>query len=137
MIRTYNELIKFKTFKERFEYLKLNGSVGNDTFGFDRYINQKFYRSQQWKTIRDKVIVRDNACDLALNGHDIYGKIIIHHMNPIRVEDILDLNEYLLNPDYLICVSLLTHNAIHYGDYNNLDNEIIQRTKNDTCPWKR
>lgn len=137
MIRTYNELIKFKTFKERFEYLKLDGSVGNDTFGFDRYINQKFYRSQQWKTIRDKIIVRDNACDLALNGHDIYGKIIIHHMNPIRVEDILDLNEYLLNPDYLICVSLPTHNAIHYGDYNNLNNETIQRTKNDTCPWKR
>ena len=120
MIRIYHELIQLPTFEERFEYLKLNGSVGEDTFGFDRFMNQLFYRSQKWKSIRDKVIVRDNGCDLGLDGYDIYGKIYIHHMNPIRVEDILDVTEYLLNPDYLICTTLETHNAIHYGNSNNL-----------------
>jgi hypothetical protein len=136
IIRRYHELIQLPTFEERFEYLKLNGSVGDDTFGFDRFMNKHFYRSQKWKTIRDKVIVRDNGCDLGLDGYDIYGKIIIHHMNPIRVEDILDVTEYLLNPDYLICTTLETHNAIHYGNSNNLSKSPIQRTKNDTCPWR-
>lgn len=136
MIRTYRELIQLPTFEERFEYLKINGSVGDDTFGFDRFMNQRFYRSNKWKSIRDKIIVRDNGCDLGLDGYNIYGKIIIHHMNPIRVEDILDVTEYLLNPDYLICTTLETHNAIHYGNSNNLLKSPIQRLKNDTCPWR-
>lgn len=136
MIRTYHELNHLQSFEERFEYLKLGGCIGEDIFGFDRFLNQQFYRSQKWKTIRDQVIVRDNGCDLGLDGFNIYGKIIIHHMNPIRVEDILDVTDYLLNPDYLICTSLETHNAIHYGNFDNLSKMPIQRTKNDMCPWR-
>lgn len=136
MIRTYHELKHLQSFEERFEYLKLGGCIGEDIFGFDRFLNQQFYRSQKWKTIRDQVIVRDNGCDLGLDGFNIYGKIIIHHMNPIRVEDILDVTDYLLNPDYLICTSLETHNAIHYGNIDNLSKMPIQRTKNDMCPWR-
>lgn len=135
-IRTYSELIQIPTFEERFEYLKLAGKVGEDTFGFDRYLNQKFYKSQQWKSIRDKVIIRDNGCDLGVEGHDIYGSVIIHHMNPLVREDILELTEYLLNPEYLITTYLPTHNAIHYGDANQLAKPLVERTKNDTCPWR-
>lgn len=137
MIRTYKELSRLKTFKERYEYLKLSdGRVGSDTFGYDRYLNQLFYRTKEWKHLRDKLIVRDNGCDLGVEGYDIYGRIIVHHMNPITKSDILDRTDYLMNPDYLICTTHRTHNAIHYGDENSLLTMPVERTKNDTCPWK-
>ena len=135
-IRTYSELILLPTFEERFKYLQLNGRVGDDTFGFDRYINQKFYRSAEWKRIRDLVIMRDNGRDLALEGYEIYGRILIHHMNPITVKDVELSTEYLMNPEYLICVTHNTHNAIHYGDEKLINKGPVVRTKNDTCPWK-
>lgn len=135
-IRTYSELILIPTFEERFKYLQLNGRVGDDTFGFDRYINQNFYRSAEWKRIRDLVIMRDNGCDLALEGYEIYGRILIHHMNPITVKDVESSTEYLMNPEYLICVTHNTHNAIHYGDEKLINKGPVVRTKNDTCPWK-
>ena len=135
-IRTYSELILLPTFEERFKYLQLNGRVGDDTFGFDRYINQNFYRSAEWKRIRDQIIIRDNGCDLALEGYEIYGRILIHHMNPIAVKDVELSTEYLMNPEYLICVTHNTHNAIHYGDEKLLMKGSVVRTKNDTCPWK-
>ena len=137
MVRTYSELSKLKTFKERFEYLKLNGSVGNDTFGWDRYLNQILYKSPEWRSIRNMIIVRDNGCDLGIEGREIFNNIIIHHMNPIRVEDITNRNPDVLNPEYLISVSHATHNAIHYGDANQLNLGPIGRTPNDTCPWKK
>ncbi len=124
------------TFKERFEYLKLSGRVGEETFGFDRWINQKFYRSAEWKHIRDQVIIRDNGCDLGVEGREIYGKILIHHMNPITKKDILDRTDLLLNPMYLISVTKQTHDAIHYSDESILMNDPIVRSKNDTCPWR-
>lgn len=136
MIRTYSELVSLPTFKERYEYLRLNGSVGSDTFGFDRYLNQEFYRSKEWKSIRDQVIIRDNGCDLGVDGYEIYGRIVIHHMNPILQTDILDRTQLLLDPDYLICTTHATHNAIHYGDEGLLPQEPVERTRNDTCPWK-
>lgn len=135
IIRTYNELINLRTFDERFEYLKLNGRVSDLTFGFDRYLNQVFYRSPIWLKKRNDIIVRDMGCDLGLDGYEIYDKIIIHHMNPIRINDILDNSEYLLNDDYLISTCLNTHNAIHYG--NRSPNMITERYRGDTCPWKR
>ena len=135
-IRTYSELIAFPTFEERFKYLQLNGQVGESTFGFDRYMNQVFYRSQKWKSIRDFVIIRDCGCDLGVEGYDIYGKIIIHHMNPLSMRDIEIESDFLLNPDFLICTTHNTHNAIHYGDENLLVTAPIERTKNDTCPWR-
>lgn len=137
MIRTYSELIALPTFLDRFEYLRLNGKVGEETFGYYRYLNQVFYRSAEWKKIRNLVIVRDNGCDLGLSGYDIHGKVYIHHMNPITVDDIRNRSEFLLNPDYLICVSHMTHEAITYGDKSLLLLEPIERTKNDTCPWRR
>ena len=136
-IKTYSELIALPTFEERFEYLRLDGSVGEQTFGFDRYINQLFYQSYEWKKIRDFVIIRDNGCDLGVEGHDIGGKILIHHMNPITVDDIQNRSEFLLNPDYLISTTHITHNAIHYGDERLLAKGPIERTKYDTCPWRR
>ena len=136
VVRTYSELIQLKTFEERYRYLKLNGFVGRDTFGFDRYMNQIFYRSEEWRQIRDYVIVRDNGCDLGMKGHDIRGKILIHHMNPITVSDIRDSTDQLLNPEYLICVTHATHNAIHYGNEDLLVVAPIARFANDTCPWK-
>ena len=136
MIRTYSELSQIKTFDERFEYLKLDGTVGEETFGFDRYINQKFYQSAEWKRVRREVIIRDNGCDLGIEGYELHCGIIIHHMNPINVNDILDIAEYLLNPEYLITTILKTHNAIHYGDAGLLQSLPIERSKNDTCPWK-
>ena len=135
-IRTYSELIKLPTFNERFAYLKLTGQVGKDTFGWDRYLNQNLYRSAEWKHIRDIVIVRDNGCDLGVPETPITGKVIIHHMNPITVEDFLDDDpSYMMNPEYLICVSHSTHNALHYGDDSILQ-EYIPRRANDTAPWK-
>lgn len=136
IIRTYSELILLPTFEERFEYLRLNGRVGTDTFGFDRIFNQMFYQSKEWKTIRDAIIVRDYGCDLGLEGYEIYGKIIIHHLNPISLKDIENVTDYLLNPEYLITTTHSTHNAIHYGDKNLIPKAPIERRKNDTCPWK-
>lgn len=135
MIRTYSELISIPTFGERYKYLKLNGSVGQDTFGFDRIVNQKFYHSSEWRNLRNKIIVRDEACDLAMPEHELHSRIIIHHMNPIRLQDIVDLTEYVMNPEYLICVSHNTHNAIHYGDESMIQ-DYVARSRNDTCPWK-
>lgn len=137
MTRNYHELKKLSTFEERFEYLKLHGTVGKDTFGFDRIFNQQFYRSSEWKRIRNTVIIRDNGCDLGIEGHDIFGKILIHHMNPISIKDIQNSTDFLLNPDYLICVSHETHNAIHYGNKLLIRKAPIERTKNDTCPWRK
>lgn len=134
--RTYSELTQLPTFEERFRYLQLNGVVGADTFGFDRYMNQIFYRSQKWKEVRDQVIIRDNGCDLGIVGRDIRGRVTIHHMNPIRLSDIENETAYLLNPEYLISVTHNTHNAIHYGDENLLIKPPIERSKNDTCPWR-
>ena len=137
MIRTYTDLSKLKTFKERFEYLKLSdGCVGNDTFGFDRYLNQRFYKTSEWRRLRDELILRDEGCDLGVDGYRIHGRIIIHHMNPITKDDILQRTDYLTNPDFLICTTHNTHNAIHYGDENLLVTEPIERTRNDTCLWK-
>lgn len=137
MIRTYSELCSLHTFEERFKYLQLSdGRVGFDTFGFDRYLNQDFYRSKEWKQLRDYLIVRDNGCDLGIEGRDIYGRIIIHHMNPISKDDILKQTDFLMNPDFLICTTHNTHNAIHYGDESLLITEPIERKPNDTCPWK-
>ena len=135
-IRTYSELCQLSTFEERFDYLRLNGSVGKDTFGFDRYLNQQFYRSSEWKHIRDQVILRDNGCDLGVEGYEIRGRILIHHINPISVEDIHTMSDLLMNPEYLICVSHRTHNAIHYGDESLIITAPIERTQNDTCPWR-
>lgn len=136
IIRTYSELITLPTFEERFRYLKLGGKVGEDTFGFDRYLNQVFYRSAKWKEIRDHVIIRDNGCDLGMEGHEIHQRILVHHMNPITKEDILRESEFLLDPEYMICTIKNTHDAIHYGDESLLITAPIERRKNDTCPWK-
>lgn len=136
MIRTYSELSKLQTFEERFQYLKLEGSVGKSTFGFDRYLNQVFYKSKMWKRIRDEVIFRDHGCDLGIDGHEIYGSVVIHHMNPITAKDIETESDLLINPEYLITTIHNTHNAIHYGDENQLIIGPIERTKNDTCPWR-
>lgn len=136
IIRTYTELISFPTFEERYRYLRLGGKIGEETFGLDRYINQRFYNSREWKSIRDYVITRDMGCDLAMEGREIYGKILIHHMNPITVDDILNRSEYLLDPEYLVCTVKNTHDAIHYGDDSLLVTEPITRSRNDTCPWR-
>ena len=135
-IRTYSELIMIPTFEERFEYLQLKGSVGKDTFGYDRYLNQVLYRSPEWKRLRNQIIIRDDGCDLACDGYDIYDKVLIHHLNPITVEDVLTRSRKVFDPDNLVCVSHSTHNAIHYGDVDLLATGPIIRTKNDTCPWR-
>lgn len=136
-IRTYSELITLPTFEERYQYLRLNGRVGEETFGFDRWLNQKFYKDPEWLRIRDEVIVRDNGCDLAIPGREIYSRILIHHMNPITKDDILQRSKYLLDPEYLICTIKNTHDAIHYGDENLLVKGPVERKPNDTCPWRR
>lgn len=137
IIKRYSELVKLTTFKERYEYLRLNGVVGKETFGFDRYMNQAFYKSPEWKRVRDIVIIRDSGCDLGIVGREIYGKIIIHHMNPILPEDIRDRNDILLDPEYLITTVNDTHLAIHYGDDNMLLKEPVERFPGDMCPWKK
>ena len=136
MIRTYSELITLPTFEERYQYLKIGGTVGEETFGFDRYLNQSFYKTKEWLRIRDHVIVRDQGCDLAMIDREIRGKILIHHMNPITKEDIVRRSKYLLDPEYLICTVKNTHDAIHYGDESLLIKAPIERQKNDTCPWR-
>lgn len=135
-IRTYSELIIIPTFEERYKYLKIGGKVGEETFGFERYLNQEFYKSHEWQSIRRQVIVRDLGCDLGIEGREIHGKIIVHHMNPITIDDIIEASDFLLNPEYLICTLKSTHDAIHYGDESLLIKAPVERTKNDTCPWK-
>lgn len=137
MLRTYSELSRLQTFRERFEYLRLDGIVGVETFGFDRYLNQVFYNSDEWKAVRKTVIIRDNGCDLGMDGYDIHGKIIVHHMNPFSIDDVLHRKEELLDPEFLISTVLNTHNAIHYGDESLLPSAPIVRTRNDTCPWRK
>lgn len=136
-IRTYSELITLPTFEERFRYLQLGGKVGEDTFGHDRYLNQMFYTSDEWRRIRRDVIVRDNGCDLGIQDREIHGLIIIHHMNPITIEDIINRSEFLLNPEYLISTVKNTHDAMHFSDERILIADPIERRPNDTCPWKR
>lgn len=136
-IKTYSELVKFNTFEERYNYLRLDGAVGKETFGFDRYLNQLFYKSKEWLDLRDYVIIRDNGCDLGIEDRMIHGRIIVHHMNPISKEDILQRSEFLLNPEYLICTVKNTHDAIHYSDEDILIKNPVERRKNDTCPWRK
>ena len=137
-IRTYSELITLPTYIERFNYLKLGGRVGVDTFGFDRHLNQMLYqRNPRWKKSRDLVIIRDNGCDLGIEGREIQGKILVHHMNPITLDDILNDRDWIYDPEFLISTMHTTHNAIHYGDENLLMTGPVIRTKNDTCPWRR
>lgn len=134
--KTYSELIRLSTFEDRFRYLMIRGSVGKDTFGADRYFNQKFYKSGEWRRIRDHVITRDLGCDLGIRGREIFGTIIVHHMNPFLMEDLTGDNAMdLLDPEYLICVSDSTHKAIHYGDESFLPEIFVERRPNDTCPW--
>lgn len=136
--KSYSEMITMSEFDDRFRYAKLDGQVGMGTFGFDRYLNQQFYRSKEWKRLRDQIIIRDNGCDLGVPGHEISGKIYIHHLNPLSPEDITESTEKLFDPDNLVCVSAETHNAIHYGDESILENnKIVERSPGDTCPWKR
>ena len=137
-IKVYSEFIMLPTFEERYNYLKLDGKVGEETFGLDRWLNQLFYKKDpDWLSIRDKIIIRDNGCDLGVSGREIHSRILIHHMNPITKEDILCRSEFLLNPEYLVCTTKNTHDAIHYGDENLLVKDPVKRYKNDTCPWKR
>ena len=133
----YSELMLLPTFQARYKYLRLNGEVGKETFGFDRYMNQFFYRSPEWRRVRDFVITRDEGCDLGIPGREIFGRIVIHHMNPIRPEDIRNRSDLLLDPEYLITTIHDTHLAIHYGDEHLLLQEPVERRPNDTCPWKR
>lgn len=135
-LKTYSELISIPTFKERFRYLKLGGLVGEETFGCDRYLNQIFYTSPEWRMLRNDIITRDKGCDLGIDGRDIWGRVYIHHMNPIMVRDILNRTDILLDPEYLILCSFNTHNAIHYGDEGLLMEDYIPRTMNDTIPWR-
>lgn len=138
-IRTYSELIQLPTFEERFRYLKLDGRIGEDTFGSSRYLNQYFYTSDEWRTIRRDVIIRDKGCDLGMLDREIPDGVLItvHHLNPITMEDILNRSKFLLDPEYLICVTDITHKAIHYGDESLLlATTPIERRPNDTCPWR-
>lgn len=135
-IRRYSELVQLDSFEERFRYLITGGHVGELTFGGSRFLNQDFYRSKEWKQIRNLVIVRDNGCDLAIEDRPIHGRILIHHLVPIKKEDIYIQTDFLLNPEYLICVSHRTHNAIHYGSEESLAKEYVPRKPNDTCPWR-
>ena len=134
--KTYSELIRLEKYMDRYQYLMLSGRVGQETFGCERFLNQSLYKSYEWRSVRDEVIVRDHGCDLGMEGYEIYGSIIVHHMNPITMDDIQNRNEDIFNPEYLVSTSFSTHNAIHYGDEGLLITEPIIRTKNDTCPWK-
>lgn len=139
MIRTFRELKNLKTFDDRYKYLKLKSIVGEDSFGYDRYLNQAFYTSKRWRSVRDEVIIRDCGCDLGIDGYKIYDKILIHHMNPINVNDIIhDDIEYstMYDPEFLICTTFDTHNAIHFGNDSLISKIPIERKKNDTCPWR-
>lgn len=135
MIRTYSEMMLRDTLLGRFRYLALRGAVGAETFGHERHLNQGFYASREWKQVRDLVIIRDHANDLGVEGHTIHDKLFVHHMNPIQVNDLVHFNDDILNPEYLITVSMLTHNAIHYGDESLLPQPIVERRPGDTVLW--
>ena len=135
--KCYTELSKLTTFNERFNYLKLDGIVGEETFGYDRILNQLLYKSKKWRKVRDEVLIRDNGGDLGLEDYPINGRAIIHHMNPITVEDVLNDKPEIFDPEYLITVSNSTHNAIHFSNENNLQKDPIERTRNDTCLWRK
>lgn len=137
MIRRYSVLRRLSTFEERFKYLRIQGTVGQDTWGFDRYINQSFYRSREWKRIRDRVIVRDNGCDLGIEGYEIHGHILVHHMNPMTPEQIENFNPDILDPEFLITTTQLTHNAIHYGVEEHSPRQLVERKPGDTNLWER
>lgn len=137
MIRTYTELCMRETFEERYRYLRLGGRVGQETFGIERYLNQNFYKSDEWLDLRDEIIIRDLGCDLGIEGREIRERIIVHHMNPITIEDVIRRTRYLLDPEYLICTLDNTHKAIHYGDESILILDPVVRTPFDTCPWRR
>lgn len=138
MIRSYSELIKLPTFEERFDYLKLGGSVGQSTFGYDRYLNQQFYTSGKWRKFRDEIIARDMGCDLGVEGYEINGQpVLIHHINPLKRNDIVDRNPYLMDPDNVITTTYGTHRAIHYGDKSQIFTGLVERSANDTCPWRQ
>ena len=134
-VRSYSELRRFHTFPDRFEYLKLGGSVGRPTFGSERYINQRFYTSFEWKSVRDTVIVRDNGCDLGIDGHEIHEEILIHHVNPMCVDDIVNGEQWILDPEYLITTTVRTHNAIHYGHILQVPEVVMERKPGDTKLW--
>ena len=139
LIRTYTELIQLPTFIERYRYLKLGGKIGEETFGWERYLNQKFYQSHEWREFRRQIILRDNGCDLGMEGYEFGPNetVLIHHMNPINTKDIVNRTEYLMNPEYVISVRKKTHDAIHYGDESLImEYELVVRRPNDTCPWK-
>ena len=136
MTKSYSELCRLQTFEERYEYLRLGGAVGRETFGYDRYLNQALYQSRDWKRVRDQVIVRDDGCDLGIPDRRIYGRVVIHHINTINLEDIERRSEYIFDLDNLICTSHDTHNAIHFGDASLLVRLPPERRKGDTCPWK-
>ena len=136
MIRCYNDLIQLKTFEERFQYLKIHGKVGEETFGLDRYINQQLYKSQRWRSTRSRIIIRDDGCDLGIDGRQLDDYIVVHHMNPITLEDIEEERDIVFDPDYLICCSTRTHRAIHFGDENLLIRDPVIRRPNDTCLWR-
>lgn len=135
--KSYLELISFKTFQERYEYLRIGNGVGQLTFNGHRYLNQKFYSSHEWKQVRDLVILRDKGCDMGLDGYEIFSNMLIHHINPITIEMIENRDPMIFDMNNLITVSNMTHQAIHYGDYSLIDNSIVQRTQYDTCPWKK
>ena len=137
IIRTYSELSNLKTFEERYEYLRLDGKVGAETFGYDRYLNQMLYKDPEWLEARDKTIIRDNGCDLGIPDRKIMGPIQVHHMNPVTKEQILSRDPSLFNPEFLISTMMSTHRAIHYGDEDQLIKDPVERTPNDTCPWKK
>ena len=136
IFRTYSELILLPSFKERFRYLKLDGVVGKETFGCNRWLNQELYHSAEWKRFKDKILIRDNGCDLGVEGFEIRGAAIIHHLNPISFDDILNRNPCVFDPENAVCTQLRTHNAIHYGDESLLNLNTVERRPNDTCPWR-
>ena len=137
MYKRYSELKNFKTFEEKYNYLKLAGSVGQETFGFDRYLNQILYRSEEWKQLRQKIILRDNGCDLGTPGYEIFSNPIVHHLNPITLEELIANSPKIFDPENLITTTLQTHNAIHYGSFNNINKEPVIRSANDTSPWRK
>lgn len=136
MIRRYSELSRLPTLEERFQYLQLNAQVGAETFGFDRYLNQLFYRTKEWRMLRNQIIIRDNGMEMGLDGFPIGDFIIVHHMNPITIDDIINVNPTILDSEFLVCVSDRTHKAIHYGDISLLPSLPVERRPGDTCPWK-
>lgn len=136
-MKTYSEAISIQTYLERFRYLQIGGKIGDETFGYDRYLNQTLYRTAEWKRFRREIIVRDNGCDLACDGYEIVGNILVHHINPITIDDVLNRDPKIFDPENVISTCLNTHNAIHYGDESLLITEPVERTPFDTCPWKR